>query len=65
MAFTDEAAPLLESRVRVYIRRHAIGGFTPGRPLQAGGAGIKYYLDNGTPSYIADAILEGAHPGEY
>lgn len=59
VAYTDEAASLLESRIKVYIRRHAIGGVTPGRPLQAGGAGIKYYLDNGTPSYIADAILEG------
>lgn len=59
VAFTDEAAPLLEMRIKTYIRRHPIGGVTPGRPLQAGGAGIKYYLDNGTPSYISGAILEG------
>lgn len=59
VAYTDEAAPLLETRIKVYIRRHAIGGVTPGRSRQAGGAGITYYLDNGTPSYIAEAILEG------
>ena len=60
IAFTDEAAPLTDERIQVYIRRHAIGGVTPGRPTQAGGVGIKYYLDKGTPNYISGAILEGS-----
>jgi hypothetical protein len=59
VAFTDEAAPLLGQRIQTFTRRHPIGGVTPGRPLQAGGAGIKYYLDNGCPSYLSGAIIEG------
>jgi hypothetical protein len=59
ISWTDEAAPLTGMRLQQVIRRHSIGGIDPGRPPQAGGAGIKYYLDNGCPSYIADEILEG------
>ena len=59
ISWKDEAAPLTGMRLQQVIRRHSIGGIDPGRPPQAGGAGIKYYLDNGCPSYIADEILEG------
>lgn len=44
ISYTDEAAPLLSTRTKKYIKRHRIGGVDPGRALQDG-AGILYYVD--------------------